>query len=183
MNQALDHIRTRFIEESGRTTQALGHGRTLGQIFGVLYLSPDPLTLDQLTEDLEISKGGASMAVRQLEQWGAVRRIWIKGERKDFLEAQDDFGRMVRKALLDTAADRMHSAGELLDQAEEALRNTRPDREEDQALLSFYRKRFKTLSIFRDRARWIWDRSLVRLLTRRSKTKREKQPVSEGFLD
>lgn len=167
MSEPLDQLHFRFVEEAGLTTQALGYGRTLGQIFGELYLSPDPLTLDQLTERLEVSKGGASMAVRKLEQWGAVRKVWVKGDRKDYLEARDEFGVIVRKALLDTAAERMRHVGALLKEAEQLLEKKNDQVHDDPKRIAFYRKQIRTLTVFRDRARWIWDRSLVRLIMKR----------------
>ena len=60
----LNDIHQQFIETSGNTTQSLRHGRTLGQIFGFLYLSDGPRALDDFTSQLGVSKGGASMAVR-----------------------------------------------------------------------------------------------------------------------
>jgi len=51
-----------------------------------------PLSLDDLVEQLGISKASASMATRQLASWGAIRRIWVPGERRDFYEVIDDIG-------------------------------------------------------------------------------------------
>ena len=164
MTEHLDDIRLQFVEEAGRTTQALGHGRSLGQIFGHLYLSLDPQTLDDLTAYLGISKGGASMAVRQLEQWGAVKRVWIKGERKDYYTACDEFGSIVRKAALDTIGSRMRTADELIGSMSADLKKLKVDDPNEKKRLKHYQKRFKTLSVFRDRAKWIWDRSIVKLL-------------------
>ena len=87
MPPELEQIRERFIETGGHITQSIGVGRVIGQVFAHIYFSPRPQTLDDLTRELHISKGAASMSVRQLEQWGAVRRVWVKGERKDYYEA------------------------------------------------------------------------------------------------
>jgi DNA-binding transcriptional regulator GbsR (MarR family) len=93
----IDHpITRRFIEDAGNTTQALGVGRVIGQIFAYLYFSEESRTLDDMKGALGISKGSASMGVRQLEQWGAVQRVWVKGDRKDFYTANDYFGQIVR---------------------------------------------------------------------------------------
>jgi len=63
-------IRERFIAAAGDLTLSLGFGRNLGQIYGHVYFTPDPQSLDDLCDSLGISKGSASMSVRQLEQWG-----------------------------------------------------------------------------------------------------------------
>lgn len=163
----LNDIHQQFIETSGNTTQSLGHGRTLGQIFGFLYLSDGPQTLDDFTSQLGVSKGGASMAVRQLEQWGAVKRVWIKGDRKDYYEASDEFGSIVRKAAIDTVGSRMRALDEIIGDLDQRLKNIQAASKEEKKKLKFYQRRFRTLAIFRDRAKWIWDRSILKLLIKR----------------
>ena len=159
-----DAIRRNFIETAGQITQTLGVGRSAGQIFAHLYFSERPQTLDDLARTLRISKGGASMAARQLEQWGAVRRLWVQGDRKGYYEAQDSFGHILRKALSDLVGRRMEEADELLDDVERALK-ARPGngraREEE---LAFFRQRVARIRQFRDRARGLWDSPLVAML-------------------
>ena len=118
MNQELQWLRRRFVESAGYFTQSIGAGRVLGQIFAHLYFSKDPQSLDDLTRLLEISKGSASMAVRHLEQWGALQRMWVKGDRKDYYVATDEFGRILRKALLDIIGRKMETSDDLLKEAE-----------------------------------------------------------------
>ncbi len=160
MSSELEQIRQRYVESAGHLSQSIGLGRSLGQIFMHIYLSPEPQTLDDLTRELEISKGGASMAVRQLEQWGAVRRVWIKGRRKDYYEASEDFGRVIRKALLDVIGRRMEVTDGLIEDAEKVLAG-KNNGDKD---WKFMKRRIRKLRTFRDRARWIWDRSIVKLL-------------------
>jgi DNA-binding transcriptional regulator GbsR (MarR family) len=164
MNRELQSIRQRFIETAGHFTQSLGVGRVLGQIFAHLYFSKDPQSLDDLTRLLEISKGGASMAVRQLEQWGALRRMWIKGDRKDYYSATDEFGLIIRKALLDMIGRKMESSDGLLKDAQllfhERIRN---GKKADEDWL-FIAQRVKKLQAFRDRAQGLWDSSILKML-------------------
>ena len=42
-------------------------------------------------EVLKISKGGVSVNIRELERWGAVKKVWVQGSRKDFYVANSDF--------------------------------------------------------------------------------------------
>ena len=117
-----DHpITRRFIEDAGNTTQALGVGRVVGQIFAYLYFSEPPRTLDDIKEALGISKGSASMGVRQLEQWGAVQRVWVKGDRKDYYTANDYFGQIIKNILFDIMGKRLASLAQSLDAAEAEL--------------------------------------------------------------
>jgi DNA-binding transcriptional regulator GbsR (MarR family) len=164
MNRELQFLRRRFIESAGHFTRSLGAGRVLGQIFAHIYFSKDPQSLDDLTRLLEISKGSASMAVRQLEQWGALRRMWIKGDRKDYYLATDEFGRIIRKALLDMIGRRMETSDGLLDDAQSLLQaRTRNGKRSDEDWV-FITQRVKKLQTFRDRTRGFWDSSILKIL-------------------
>jgi DNA-binding transcriptional regulator GbsR (MarR family) len=108
-----------FVDLGGRSAQRLGMARSLGQIWAALYLSPRPLTLQDLMDCLHISKGGASMSVRQLAEWNAVRRVWVKGDRRDFYEANPEFTQILRHLLTVFLKPRLRStAGQL-----EAMKN------------------------------------------------------------
>jgi HTH-type transcriptional regulator, glycine betaine synthesis regulator len=157
-----EQIRARFIETGGHVTQSIGIGRVIGQIFAHVYLSPEPQTLDDMVAALGISKGSASMSVRQLLQWGALQPVWIKGERKDYFEASEDFPQLVRSALLDLIGRRMQVADNLLIDTEHWLAESGNGAGSDD--LKFINRRVKKLRVFRDRAQAIWDHSLVRLL-------------------
>jgi DNA-binding transcriptional regulator GbsR (MarR family) len=121
MSPSDDPLTRRFIEDAGNATQALGVGRCVGQIYAYLYFSEPPRTLDDMKEALGISKGSASMGVRQLEQWGAVQRIWVKGDRKDYYSANDYFGQIVKNVLSDMMGKRLESLSQSLDIADEEL--------------------------------------------------------------
>jgi len=162
MNDATD-IRERFVAAAGEFTQALGYGRNIGQIFAHIYFSRDPQSLDNLTESLGISKGSASMSVRQLEQWGAVKHVWIKGERKDFYEACEDFGRIMRKALIDLVGRTTESADSLLTESETWLA-TKKKNGRTPADMDFLADRVKKIREFRNRAHYLWNSPLIRVL-------------------
>ena len=164
MNQELQSLRLRFIESAGYFTQSLGAGRVLGQIFAHIYFSKDPQSLDDLSRLLEISKGSASMAVRQLEQWGALRRMWVKGDRKDYYTATDEFGRIIRKALLDMIGRKMETSDGLLEDAQALLQeHARNGKKTDEDWV-FVSRRVKKLQTFRDRTQGLWDSSITKML-------------------
>src|SRR5437773_6056452 len=114
--------RRKFVEAGGHTTQSFGLGRIIGQIYAVLYLSPTPMCLDDIAKELGVSKASVSTTVRQLEQWAAVRRVWVKGDRKDYYEAETDFGTMVRHGLLMTFRKKLETAGTQIGHVEDSLK-------------------------------------------------------------
>jgi len=94
--QALSKTRLDMIEASGRVCQLLGVPRSTGQIYGLLYLSPKPLSQEEIAELLGISKGSASTGTRQLLAWRAIRLVWVQGERRDHFEVEPDLGNLIR---------------------------------------------------------------------------------------
>src|SRR6266446_1477468 len=122
LHQPLEATRRKFIEAGGNTMQSFGFGRIPGQLFALLYLSAKPLCLDDIVRELGVSKASVSTTVRQLEQWAAVRRVWVKGDRKDYYEAETDFGTMLRRGLLMTFRKKIETAGIQIGNVENTLR-------------------------------------------------------------
>lgn len=165
MNSPQD-IRERFIAAAGDLTQSLGFGRNLGQIYGHIYFSPDPQSLDDLCESLGISKGSASMSVRQLEQWGALKKIWVKGSRKDYYEAGDEFGKIIRRAFIDMVGRTTESADDLIKESEAWLkRHGKNGSKHDYH--AFVSSRLQKLQDFRQRAQGLWSSPVIQLLLKK----------------
>ncbi len=76
-----------FAKFAGELAESLSFNKSVGQIFGVLYLSDKPLSLEEIASRLSMSKGNASINLRYLESWGAVRPVMFSGTRKDHYEA------------------------------------------------------------------------------------------------
>mgnify|MGYP006297108365 CR=1 FL=1 len=144
-----------LIADAGRATQALGAGRVVGEIYAYLYFSRCPRSLRDLEEALAISKGSASMGVRRLERWAAVRRISVPGQRKDFYAAELSVGRILREAVAEILATKLNGNGVALGAAAADL--PAEDR--------FLRERIRHLATFRDQARKaLEDPTIQRLL-------------------
>lgn len=156
----LQQLRQQFIETAGQFSQSLGFGRNLGQIYAHVYFSAQPQSLDDLTAQLGISKGSASMSVRQLENWQALRKIWVKGDRKDYFQTTEEFGRIIRKALLELVGQKMETADALLEEAEKLLKNQGAGQPEAAHL----RQRVARLKKFRQRAQGLWESPIIRML-------------------
>ena len=86
-----------FIRITGELGAGMGLNRSIGQIYGLLYMSDKPLSLDTITATLKMSKGSVSLNIRELEKWEAVKKIWVNGTRKDFYEANSDFINIIYK--------------------------------------------------------------------------------------
>lgn len=110
-----------FVEMAGRFFQLLGLPRSTGQIYGLLYLSSVPLSLDDVSQLLSISKGSASTGTRHLLAWRAIKQVWVPGDRKDFFEAVPDIGAIVQGGYTEFVKPRLSSSKKRLDTIREGL--------------------------------------------------------------
>jgi DNA-binding transcriptional regulator GbsR (MarR family) len=75
----------------------MGYSTLMGKIVALLLLSPKPLSLDEICEQLEMSKGPVSQITRRLRDHHLIEKHWVPGERKDYYRAADDiFGNAFR---------------------------------------------------------------------------------------
>jgi DNA-binding transcriptional regulator GbsR (MarR family) len=81
----------------GRLIEFWGFKRNMGRIWSVLYLSPEPLSAEDLRLSLKLSSGAVSMTLNELLRWGVVRKVWVQGERKDFYTAEVQLWRMISR--------------------------------------------------------------------------------------
>src|SRR5712691_11849251 len=70
-----------------------------GRIFGLLYLQPGPLALEDIASELEQSKSNVSVNIRGLLDWHLVRRSRLAGSRKDHYQAATDFWRVLQEIM------------------------------------------------------------------------------------
>ncbi len=90
----------RFIEGAGLLATTVGGSRVIGQLYTMLFLSDKPLCLDDMVEKLKTSKGDASLNIRELERLRVVKKVWVKGDTKDFYEAELDFEKIIKSGLI-----------------------------------------------------------------------------------
>ena len=83
-----------MIQTWGQLSTQWGISRTMGQIHALLMISPDPMTTDQIIEELGISSGSVSMNLRSLIEWGVVHKTFVPGDRKEFFTSEKDAWKM-----------------------------------------------------------------------------------------
>ncbi|HRY50654.1 MAG TPA: hypothetical protein P5186_21600 [Candidatus Paceibacterota bacterium] len=121
MTELRSQARREMIETSGRLCQMLGLPRSVGMIYGLLYLSMQPLSLDDIVDLLGISKASASMGTRQLSAWGALRAVWVPGERRDHFEVVGDLHVILREGLAKFLWPRIETSGKKMSTLLETL--------------------------------------------------------------
>lgn len=86
----LARVREDFISQWGAMGGAWGINRTMAQIHALLLVTEEPLSTDDVMDRLQISRGNAHGNLRELVSWGLLRSVMIRGERKEYFEAEKD---------------------------------------------------------------------------------------------
>jgi DNA-binding transcriptional regulator GbsR (MarR family) len=94
VNQQLRTAQDLFIRRWGEMGQTWGINRTMAEIHALLYICGIPLCTDDVMERLNISRGNASMSLRALCDWGIIRRLHKRGERREYFESLSDVWEM-----------------------------------------------------------------------------------------
>ncbi len=110
MDESLISVNESTVEGIGRLAKYFGFAEIIGRLYGTLLMSPEPMSLDDLGSQLEISKGSVSMNMRSLERWGMAKEIWVRGERKKYYAAEHDLWQVIRNVLASVDGNKTRAA-------------------------------------------------------------------------
>jgi DNA-binding transcriptional regulator GbsR (MarR family) len=79
-----------FVAHFGEMGSRWGINRTVGQIYALIFVSPQPLNADDIAEKLEFSRSNVSMGLKELQSWRLVRLRHQPGDRREYFEAPGD---------------------------------------------------------------------------------------------
>ncbi|MBK7155660.1 MAG: ArsR family transcriptional regulator [Sandaracinaceae bacterium] len=137
-------VELQVAEAVGQLMEFWGFKRQMGRLWTVLFLSPDPLDVAALTERLQMSSSAVSLSLAELATWGAVRKTWVTGERRDFYSVEPRVWRLVRQVVERRELVLIRDASETFaaaDRALKELRSTGPSR----SAIAFKRRRLAYL--------------------------------------
>jgi DNA-binding transcriptional regulator GbsR (MarR family) len=123
----LTEAKQQFISSWGAFGTHWGINRTMAQIHALLLITADPLTQDDIMEELNISRGNTNMNIRELINWGLVERILLSGERKEYFSAEKDIWKVVKQIVKERKKRELEPMLKLLDQLE-AVEGDRRDK-------------------------------------------------------
>lgn len=128
--------------------KVLGLPKSLGEIYGLLFVSPIALSLDDVVAKLGLSKGSASQGLRMLRELGAVKEAEGQGGRRTLYQPDVDLKRLVGGFIREQVRPHLESGkgkvGDLLKIASQ---------EDDKELKKFYRVRIQKLDSWMTRGR------------------------------
>ena len=128
----------RFVLHWGEMGGQWGVNRSVSQIHALLYLSERPLTADEIADTLALARSNVSNSIKELLSWNLIRRVPIRGDRRDHFEAETDIWEM----FLRIAAGRKERE---IDPALAVLKACTADAERDGAVSPTARTRLKDM--------------------------------------
>ena len=115
----LKDAREQFIQAWGTFGSAWGINRTMAQVHALLLISHEPLSTEDVMDQLNVSRGNANMNLRALIDWSLVRRAMKPGERKEFFEAEKDVWKVATHITRERKKRELEPLVRLLDQLED----------------------------------------------------------------
>lgn len=111
----------RVADAIGGLMEFWGFKRNMGRIWTLLYLEPIPLSAAQIGGRLSLSSGAVSMLLSELTHWGAVKKTWVPGERRDYYEPETSIWKMVSRVFRERELRKINSTIEIFESTLQTL--------------------------------------------------------------
>lgn len=149
MHDALEAVNDSTVAGLGRLAGFFGFSDVMGRLYGILLLSPEPLSLDDLASGLEISKGSVSTNMRALERWGMAKEVWMRGERKKYYRAESDLWQVILNVIGSREQREVQVALDVLSDSVKRLRSAEGElTPQERELAEYYLERIADLQSF-----------------------------------
>ena len=123
----LSPLETEIIDFFVQLSRLLGQPRSMAEIYGLLFISARPLAMDDLIERLQLSKGSASQGLKFLRSIGAVRMIYVAGERRVHYEAVAELRNLASRFLRDQIVPHLDNGQARLERIAEMVKQLPPE--------------------------------------------------------
>ena len=157
MNKNLVDAQDAFLGRVNQICNKFGLNNIMIQLYTILYLSDKVLSLNDMTERLKISKGSASINIRKLERYSAVKRVWVKGSRRDYYEAESDISRVIMDRFKSIAQNRISEIDDMINVSYRVLSSVNASDKEAREAVKVFKQRLDTLSSLQSNARSLFN--------------------------
>ncbi|WP_116124302.1 GbsR/MarR family transcriptional regulator [Lewinella sp. IMCC34183] len=140
----IEEGKEKFIEAWGALGSSWGVTRTMAQIHALLLVANEPLSTDDIMDQLQISRGNVNTTTRMLLDWGLAHKKLIPGERKEFFIGEKDMSKVVKNIIIARKKRELEPMLRLLDDLTGVSGNT-PEAEE-------FREVIKELKLYSHKA-------------------------------
>lgn len=145
MAKTIEDVRNNFIHVIGEKAEKFGFSRIAGQLEGLLLFSNRPMSLDEMAERLEVSKGSVSTNIRFLERFKVVRKVYHKGARRNFYEIRGNIWEIETEILSTFAKDEMEKVKRLMATSETDLSEIKGKTAAEKKEIEFLKLRFSEI--------------------------------------
>lgn len=121
--EALAALERESIDLFVRLSDLIGVPRSVGELYGFLFVSPEPLSMDALSDRLQLSKGATSQGLRLLRNVGAVRVVYRVGDRRDHFVAETELRKLVDGFLREQVQPHVESGGQRIERMKTLLQD------------------------------------------------------------
>ena len=157
MNHQLSVAQDIFLDRINTICKKFGLNNIMAQLYSILYLSAKPLSLDDMVERLKVSKGSASVNIRALERYGVVKRVWVKGSRKDYYEAESDISKVIMDRIQAMAKVRLSEVNNMINSSNEALGRVSSQNGTEEESVKVFKDRLEKLRGIYNQAQTLFD--------------------------
>ena len=139
--KTIEDIRNEWVDIAGEEAERFGFPRIASQLKVLLHLSRDAMSLDEMAQRLEVSKASVSTNMRILERWKLVRRVYHRGERKNFYQIRGNTWEIVSEIAATIFKDELKEAKALVSRNMEELNSLEGKTPEDEEEIQFFKDR------------------------------------------
>jgi DNA-binding transcriptional regulator GbsR (MarR family) len=115
--------KNKFVQTWGALGSQWGINKTMAQIHALLMVSPEPLSMEDIMEELQISRGNASMNLRALMDWGIIYKEYKAGERREFFTSEKDLDELAVKIAQERSKREIKPALKVLKEVSSSVKN------------------------------------------------------------
>ena len=123
--QGLSKLEREVIQLFVQLAGMIGYPRSVGELYGMLFVSPAPMCTDDLIARLRMSKGSASQGRRMLHNFGAIRTVYVPGDRRQHYEAEMNMRKILIGFIRNQAGTNLAATKERLRSIERLLKDKR----------------------------------------------------------
>lgn len=165
MSSNLEHAQDIILGKIDQICGKFGLNNIMAQLYGVLYLNDGPMSLGEMAGRLKLSKGSISVNIRTLERYGVVRKVWVKGTRQDYYEAEYDIAKVIIHRAKAMVQNRFSEIDEMIRFATEALPSLHPDSDSEKEAIEVFKTKLEKIKNLYNQAKGLFDLLNVDILT------------------
>ncbi|MEM7010355.1 MAG: hypothetical protein AAF585_02625 [Verrucomicrobiota bacterium] len=120
-------VRAGVIDFFTRLAATIGLPKSVGQIYGFLFASEQPIPFESVVSDLQISKGSASEGLKYLRRLGAVHVRTLPDDRRTFFEPETRMRRLATGLISETVVPNLEQGEKRLEILEQQLEEAESD--------------------------------------------------------